>query len=121
MRKVFHCDLCIGLNFNSATNRYKHKSKYVQETHKIIWYFEIKTDHIILGRKPVLILINLKKKKKKGKEMKTRRLVYFTVLAEDIVKIKVSGKIDKYLKFMKEEWRVTIMPFVVGALGTVFK
>ena len=38
------------------------------ETHKLLWDFEIQTDHQIPVRRPNLILINNKKKKKKKKK-----------------------------------------------------
>ena len=40
-----------------------HKSESIleNESHKIIWDFEIQTDHIILTRKPHLVLIDKKK------------------------------------------------------------
>ena len=33
------------------------------ETHKLLWDFEIKRDHLISARQPDLIIINKKKKK----------------------------------------------------------
>ena len=37
---------------------YKLESILKNEMHKILWDFEIQTDHLILGRKPGLVLIN---------------------------------------------------------------
>ena len=44
-----------------------HNPAAVQEnaTHKLLWDFEIQTDHLISTRRPDLIIINNKKKKKK--------------------------------------------------------
>ena len=35
------------------------------ETHKILWNFEVQTDHLILARRSDLFLIKKKKKRKK--------------------------------------------------------
>ena len=45
-------------------------------THKLLWDFEIQTDHVISVRRPDLIIINKKKKKKK----RTCRIVDFAIL-----------------------------------------
>ena len=37
------------------------------ETYKILWDFEIQTDHLISTRRPYLVIVNKKKKKKKKK------------------------------------------------------
>ena len=51
-----------------------HKSVLENETHKILWDFEIETDHLIPARRPDLMIIN-KRKKKKKKKMRTQRIV----------------------------------------------
>ena len=38
------------------------------DTHKLLWDFDIQTDHLISARRPDLIIINKKKKKKKEKK-----------------------------------------------------
>ena len=57
--------------------------------HKILWDFEIKTDHLIPARRPDLVLIN--------KKERTCQLVDFAVPANHWVKLKENEKIDKYL------------------------
>ena len=59
------------------------------ETHKLLWDFEIKTDHLILARRPGLVIIN--------KKERTCRIVDFAVSADHWVKLKESEKRDKYL------------------------
>ena len=97
-----------------------HKSESVlsNETHKIIWDFEIKTDHPIPARRPDLVLIN----KKKKKEKRTCQLVDFP--ANHRVKMKENEKMDKYLDLareLKKLWnmKVNVIPIVVGALEIV--
>ena len=38
------------------------------DSHQLLWDFNIQTDHLIPARRPDLIIINKKKKKKKKKE-----------------------------------------------------
>ena len=58
---------CAG-NFNSTIQKkwYMHNPAPVLEnaTHKLLWDFNIQTDHLIPARRPELIISNKKKKKK---------------------------------------------------------
>ena len=118
--KVIHWELCKKLNFHHATKWYMHKPESVleNETHKILWDFEIQTDHLITARRPDLVLINKKKR--------TCHIVDFAVPADHRVKLKEIEKKDKYLDLareLKKLWnmRVKVVPIVIGALGTVPK
>ena len=64
------------------------------ESQKILWNFEIQTNHLISARQPDLVII----KKKKG----TCRIVDFAVPADHRVKLKESEKRDKYLDLARE-------------------
>ena len=46
------------------------------DAHKLLWDFDVQTDHLISGRRPDLIIINKKKpkKQKKKKNKKTENL-----------------------------------------------
>ena len=88
------------------------------DTHKLLWDFDIQTDHLISTRRPNLIIIN-----KKGR---TCKIVDFAFLADHRVKLKESEKKDKYLDLawkLKKLWniKVTFIPIEIGALGTVTK
>ena len=88
------------------------------EMHKLVWDFEIQTDYPISPGRPDLIIIN--------KEKKTCGIVDFAVPADHRVKLKESEKKDKYLDLARElnelwNMKVTIIPIVIGALGTVTK
>ena len=89
--KVIHWELCKKLHFHHATKWYMHKPESVLEnkTHKILWDFEIQTDHLITARRPDLVLIN--------KEKRTCHIVDFAVPADHRVKLKEIEKKDKYL------------------------
>ena len=90
------------------------------DTHKLLWDFDLRTDHLILARRPDLIIINKKKKKRICK------IVDFTVPADHRIKLKECEKKDKYLDFareLKKLWnmKVMIVPIVIAAFGTITK
>ena len=80
--------------------------------------FEIQTDHLILARRPDLVIVNKKR---------TYRIVDFAVPVEHKEKQKESEKRNKYLDLAREQekklWnmKVTVIPVVNGELGTVTK
>ena len=86
------------------------------DTHKLLWDFDIQTDHLISARRPDLIVINKKKR--------IRKIVNFAVPADHKIKLKECEKKDKYYDLareLKELWnmKVTIVLIVIGAFGTV--
>ena len=108
-------------NNNNNTNKwYMHNPAPVLEnaTHKLLWDFNIQTDHLIPAKRPDLIIMNKKKR--------TCKIVDFAVPADHRIKLKECGKKDKYLDLareLKKLWnmQVTIIPIVIGAFGTVTK
>ena len=87
-------------------------------THKILWDFNIQTDHLIPARRLDLIIINKKKR--------TCTIFDVAVPADHRIKLKEWEKRDKYLDLareLKKLWnmQVTIIPIVTGAFGTVTK
>ena len=76
------------------------------ETHKLLWDFEIRTDRQILARSDFI-----------SKKERTCRIVECTVPADYRVKLKECKKRIEKIWNMK----VTIIPFVIGALCTVYK
>ena len=88
------------------------------DTHKLLWDFNIQTDYLILARRPDLIIINKKKK--------ICKIVDFAVPADHRINLKESENKDKYLDLareLKKLWnmKVTIVPIVIGALGIITK
>ena len=88
------------------------------DSHKLLWDFNIQTDHLIPTRRPDLILINKRKR--------ICKIVDFAVPADHRINLKESEKKDKYLDLareLKKLWnmKVTIVPIVIGALGTATK
>ena len=88
------------------------------DTHKLLCDFNIQTDHLILARRPDLIIIN--------KNKRICKIVDFAVPADYRIKLKESEKKDKYLEIAREleklwNMKVKIVPIVIGALGTITK
>ena len=95
------------------------------DPHKLLWDFNIQTDHLIPARRPDLIIIN-KKKKKEEKKKENLQIVDFAVPADHRINLKESEKKDKYLDLaweLKKLWnmKVTTVPIVIGAFGTITK
>ena len=120
MSKVIHWELYKKLKFDHTNKWYMHNPESVleNETHKLLWDFEIQTDHQISARRQDLIIIKKKKR--------TCRIVDFAVPVDPRVKLKECEKRDKYLDLARElkklrNMKVTIIAIVIGALGTVTK
>ena len=87
-------------------------------THKLLWDFDIQTDHLISPRRADLIIIKEKKR--------IYKIVDFAVPADHRIKLKECEKKDMYLDLargLKNLWnmKVTIIPIVIGAFSTVTK
>ena len=96
---------------------HKPESVLEDDTHKLLWDVEIKTDHQISARRPELIMMN--------KNERTRRIVDFAVPTNHRVKLKECEKRDEYLEpardLKKCEMKLTLIPVVISVLGTVTK
>ena len=79
---MFHWGLRMKLKFDPTNKCYMHNpiSVLENEIHKLLWDFDIQTDHLISARQPDLIIINREKKR-------TGKIVDFTVPADHIVKL----------------------------------
>ena len=87
---------------------HKPESILENETHKILWDFEIQSHHLIPARRPNLVIIERKRKRKN----RTCRIVDFAVSADHRVKIKENRKRDKYLDLareLKKLWNMRII------------
>ena len=118
--KVIHREMCKKFKFDYTNKWYMHNPASVLEndTHKLLWDFNIQTDHLILARRPDLIIINKKKI--------ICEIVDFAVQADHRINLKECEKKDKYLYLAREQKRlwnmkVSIVPIVIGAFGTVNK
>ena len=89
-----------------------------KDTHKLLRDFNIQTDHLIPARRPDFIIINKKKS--------ICKFVDFAVPTDHRINLKESEKMDKHLDLareLKKLWNMkeTILPIVIGALGTITK
>ena len=62
--KVIHWEMCKKFKSDHMNKWYMHNPASVLEnnTHKLLWDFDIQTDHLISARRPDLLIINNKKK-----------------------------------------------------------
>ena len=82
--KVIHWQMCKKFNFYYTTKWYMHNPAAVLENdvHKLLWDFDIHTDHLISVRRPDLTVINKKKTKKNKKNKRACKIVDFAVSAD---------------------------------------
>ena len=118
--KVTHLEMCKKFKFDHANKWYMHNPAPVLGTdpHKLLWDFDIQTDHLISARRPDLIIIN-----KKKEHLQNCRLC---CPGRPQIKLKECEKRDKYLDFARElknlwNMKVIIIPIVIGAFGTITK
>ena len=116
--KVIHWEMCKKFKFDHANKWYMPNSAPVLENdiHKLLWDFDIQTDHLISARRPDCLIINKKKR--------ICKIVDFAVPADLRIKLKECEKRDKYLDLtreLKKLWnmKVTIISIEIGAFGTV--
>ena len=96
--KVIHWERCKKFKFDHANKWHMHNPAPVlgNDTYKLLWDFNIQTDPLVSARRPDLIIINRKKKKKICK------IVDFTVPADHRIKMNECEKRDKYLNLAKK-------------------
>ena len=102
----------------------QHSTVLENDTHKLLWDFDIQTDHLISARRPDLIIIN--KKKKKEKKKKICKIVRLCCPGWPRNKTERMWNKDKYLNLsreLKKLWNMTVtnILIVIGAFGTVTK
>ena len=97
MGYVIHWEMCKKFKLDHINKWYMHNLAPVQEndTHKLLWDFDIKTDLLISARRPDLIIIDKKKKK-------ICKIVDFSVPADHRIKLKECEKRDKNLDLARE-------------------
>ena len=73
--KVIHWEICKKSKFDQTNKWYIHNQAPVLEndTHKLLWEFDIQTDHLIPVRWPDLIIINKKRELAKMSTLLSRR------------------------------------------------
>ena len=94
--KVIHWEMCRKFQFDHTNKWYMHNPAPVIEndSHKLLWDFNIQTDHLIPARRPDLIIINKRKR--------ICKIVDFAVPVDHRIKLKESEKKDKYFDLARE-------------------
>ena len=94
--KVVHWEMCRKFQFDHTNKWYMHNPAPVltNDSHKLLWDFNIQTDHLNPARRPDLIIINKRKR--------ICKIVDFAVPADHRINLKESEKKDKYLDLARE-------------------
>ena len=118
--KRIHWEVCRKNGIEVKPKWYEHQPEAVQENerYKILWDFNIQTDHVIEARRPDMIVID--------KETKFAKIIDFAIPYDSRVNSKEVEKIEKYqdlAREIKKLWgmRVIVIPIVIGTLGTTPK
>ena len=113
-------EICGANGIHVKSNWYEHQREVVIENDscKILWNFTVHTDHFITARRPEMIFID--------KELNKCQIIDFAIPYDTRVDDKEVERIEKYLDLarkLKKVWsmNVTVVPLVVGALGTPAK
>ena len=118
---VVHWSMCKEYGFYTHDNWYKHQPEAVLENQqaKILWDFSIQTDHRLDHNKPDIVLIK--------KEEKECLIIDVACPFDTRIKSKEAEKKEKYddlKREVKKIWKmkkVSVIPVVIGALGTIGK
>ena len=94
--KVIHWEMCRKFQFDHTNKWYMHNQAPVLEndSHKLLWDFNIQTDHLIPAGRPDLIIINKRKR--------ICKIVDVAVPADHRINLKESEKKVKYLDLARE-------------------
>ena len=118
--KAIHWEMSKQRGFEVKDKWYEHDPQPVIENNqfKVLWDFNVQTDHVIEARRPDMIVID--------KEKKTCKIIDFAVPADYRLCQKEREKIEKYQDLKRElqtlwDLKVSIVPIVIGALGTIPK
>lgn len=116
---IVHWHLCKKFGIQTEKAWYMHKAETVCENDqcKILWDFSIQTDRVIQARRPDIVVVD------KRKDSVT--IIDIAVPADTNIAEKEQEKIMKYQDLrmeVKRLWKkktVTVVPIVVGALGSM--
>ena len=115
-----HWCLAKKFGFPVSDQWYQHRAEGTIENDKVklCWDLNIYTDHVIAARRPDIVVVN--------KETNECLLIDIAVPGDLRVERKEDEKVEKYRDLCRELarlWKVrfTVVPVVVGALGTIPK
>ena len=116
LAKVINWDLCKKYGVKVQSKWYDHVPEKVEETDhvKILWDFNIQTDHVIEHRRPDVVVLD--------KHEKMCHLIDIAVPGDCRVEAKENEKVQKYQDLARELRKLRqVKVKVVGALGTIPK
>ena len=116
--RAIHWDLSGKCGFDRNEKCYNHVPESVleNENYKLLWDFNIRTDHNIEARSPDLVLVD--------KSKKSCHIIDVAIPEDSGVKEKEFEKVEKYQNLARElrrmwEVKTNVVPIILGALGTV--
>ena len=112
--KRIHWDFCRKYGIKVREKWYEHKPESVVENEncKILWDFNIQTDHVIEARRPDMIVVD--------KVKKTCTIIDFAIPYNIRVNNKLSEKYQDLARELRKSWnmKVKVIPIIIGTLGT---
>ena len=118
--KRVHWEVCRKFGVHVNKNWYEHEPEAVIENNqcKILWDFEVQTDHVIKERRPDLVVVD--------KEKRICQIVDFAIPYDTKIMEREVDKITKYQDLGRElrrlwNMKTEIVPVVIGALGSMPK
>ena len=115
---AIHWSLCGSCGFLRCDSWWQHHPESVleNERYKLLYDFNIFTDHLIQARRPDLVYVN--------KLTRKTYLIDIACVMDHNVLAKEKEKVDKYLSLMIELqslWNTTVevVPIIFGALGSL--
>ena len=117
MGKVSHWEMSKKFKFDHTEKCYLHNLTSVLEndTYKLLWDFDVQVDHLISARRPYIIIINKKKRTCKVVHFRNHRIKLKNV------KRRISTWTLQENRKKLRNMKMTIIPIVIGAFGTVTK
>ena len=88
---IFQGEITITVTIHKCHDATK---PHTNDTHKLLWEFNIQTDHLIPARRPDLIIINKKKR--------IYKIMDFAVPSDHRINLKECAKKDQYLDLARE-------------------
>ncbi len=117
---VIHWSLCKKHDLPHKENWYQHNASKTQilenDECKILWDFNIQTDHVIEHRRPDIVVVE----KKEGRAI----IIDIAVPGDSRTNMKEEEKIERYQEIsreIKKLWKLKetkVIPIVMGCLGT---
>ena len=118
--KIVHWKLARKCNFEAGDKWYEHEPENVleNEDYKILWDFNIQTDHVIEPRRQNFVVVD--------KKRRTCKMINLAFPGNSRIEEKEKEKIEKYQdprRELQKIWnvRVKIIQLVVGSLGAIPK